>query len=435
MRADLMRDGLPISLEAERSVLGSILNADDAFPQVTAVVQVDDFSIQKHRRIFRHMVDLNAAGQRIDRITLANSLMSAGQLEAVDGLGYLCELDSGLPRIANIEGYVRIVKEKSLLRRIIQKADLLTEQCLRGEDVASCVQAAETLGRSIAEENTMTVGSEPVEAQRIIESEYGNVMNPGSGGGIRIAMPWRGLPEWRAGQLIAIGARPGHGKSALLAQIAHHAAYCGTAVELYSLEMTRGSIIRRMASGVAGVDCEKWEMDALDDLERAAVVGPVEDIGKLPLRISDHPHATTASIRSALLRQRARGRAIGLVVVDYLQLVRPMGRPENRSVAVGEIARGLKQVAMEFQVPVATGSQLVRLQEREKREPNLSDLREGDIESHADQCWFIHPLQPETFFEEKRSRVSVLVRKNRSGRCGKKVLLFEKPFTRFGEEV
>lgn len=435
MAVDIMRNGLPVSLDAERFVLGSILNGDDLFPLVAAAVEPEDFSLEKHRRIFRRMADLNSEGQRVDRVTLANALLSAGQLESVDGLGYLSELDNGLPRLANIDGYVRIVKEKSLLRRIIQRADLLTEQCIRGDDVAACLQAAEALGRSLAEESTLSTAAEPVEAAEIIQAEYGALMNPGTGGGVRIALPWKGLPEWRGGQLIVPGARPGYGKSALLAQVARHAAAQGIAVDFFSLEMPRASIIRRMAGGMASVDVEKWELDLLDEFEREAVTGPVERIATLPLRISDRPHQTVASVRNALLKRRARGKPVGLVLVDYLQLMKPIGRPENRNVAIGEVARGLKEIAMEFGIPVVAPSQLARVQERERREPSLGDLREsGDIEAHADQVLFLHPVEPERFFEEKHCRVAVLVKKNRGGRTGKKVLLFQKPFTRFTED-
>jgi len=434
-----LEKGLPVNLDAERYVLGSVLIDDSLFAQVAGVIQADDFSLEKHRRIFGRMTELHERGERIDRITLANELMKHGQLESCDGLGYLVSLDDGLPRISNLESYVRIVRDKAVLRRAICACQRTIHRCCGAlDDPAALLDQAERLLREIGESVQVT-GHLRAPAQ-IIEEYPGGLnafMQPASGG---IKTPWPGVNRLITGlrppQLVVIAARPGVGKSAAACQIADKAASAGAGVVIFSLEMGADEILQRMACARGGVDSQKFRQGKLDQTERLQLQRALSQIAELPLWIDDKTGITVPALEAAIRRQRVRHK-IDLVIVDYLQLMQNLGRHERRVEEITQITRGLKLAAKGFNAPFLVLAQLNRASENERRRPVLSDLREsGSTEQDSDVVIFIHqPEMQKGGSPGMAGLAEFIIAKQRNGPRGKVDLQFNDRLCRFEERA
>src|SRR5436305_876154 len=317
--------GLPVNLDAERFVLGSILTDDTAFIQVAGAIEAEDFSLEKHRRIFLRMSELYARGERIDRVTLANELMKQNQLESCDGLTYLVSLDDGLPTLSNVDGYIRIVKDKSILRRIIFTSQSLIDRCILGEDEPDHILAG-------AEESLLKLGESRAKdalasPQRILDEFEGGLntfLDPskrikGIGTGyIKFDEMTGGLHE---GELFILAARPSMGKTALALNVAQHVAtrLRGT-VAVFSLEMSKESLLTRMMCAGARVDQQKFRAGYLNQDERRKLHHAAEQLIDAPLFIDDTPGTTIMDVHAKLRRLRNES-GLGLVVIDYLQLM------------------------------------------------------------------------------------------------------------------
>ena len=434
-----LEKGLPCNLDAERFVLGSVLMDDSLFVQVAGAIEADDFSLEKHRRIFQRMGELSAHAERIDRVTVANELLRYNELESCDGLSYLVSLDDGLPRIFNLDSYVRIVKDKSILRRIIFTSQHLMNRCLVGEEDPEQILAG-------AEESLLKLGDSRMKSglaspAQVIEEYQGGLnafLDPSrrikglSTGFTKLDEMTGGL---HAGELIILAARPSMGKTALALNIAQHVATrLNETVAVFSLEMSKESLLTRMLCCTARVDSQRFRAGYLNQDERHKLQAAASQLVEAPLFIDDTAGASLMEMHAGLRRLQQQ-RKLGLVVVDYLQLMSGRGRFENRNQEISTISRGMKLLAKELNVPMLVLSQLSRAPETRQGDhrPQLSDLREsGSIEQDADLVAFI--FREEVYKrdrEDLRGLAELLVAKQRNGPIGKVDLVFLHHLTKF----
>src|SRR5579884_1696726 len=376
---------LPDNLDAERFVLGAIMSSDTAFLQVAGTLTADDFSLEKHKRIFLRMSELHERGIKIDRVTLANELMKHGQLQSVDGLSYLVSLDDGLPQLHNLDSYVAIVKEKSRLRRIIAVSQDTINRC-----VAQQENANEILGA--LEESLIKLGDvqskNALSSPAQIVSEYEGGINAFLDASKRIKGISTGFLKFdemtgglREGELFILAARPAMGKTAFALNIAQYIA-CNPkepkAVALFSLEMSKESLLTRLICATARVDQQRFRAGYLNAEERHALQDALYRIVESPLYIDDTAGTNLMDVHSKLRRLQAE-QDLGLVVIDYLQLMQGRGRYENRVQEISSLSRGFKLMSKELRVPFLVLSQLSRAPESRPGDhrPMLSDLRES----------------------------------------------------------
>jgi replicative DNA helicase len=432
---------LPDNLDAERFVLGAIMSDESSFLQVAGTLSADDFSLEKHKRIFLRMSDLHERGETIDRVTLANELMKHGQLQSVDGLSYLVSLDDGLPQIHNLEGYVTIVKEKSLLRSIINVSQDTINRCLTCEDDAKQILgAAEDALMKLGDVNSRNALATPHQ----IISEYDGGINAFldtskrikgiSTGFLKLDEMTGGLRE---GELIILAARPAMGKTAFALNIAQHVTSNPAnpkAVAVFSLEMSKESLLTRMVCAAARVDQQRFRAGYLNHDERQALQDALFKIVESPLYLDDTAGTNLMDVHSKLRRLQAE-QDLGLVIVDYLQLMQGRGRQENRQQEISSLSRGFKLMSKELRVPFLVLSQLSRAPETRPGDhrPMLSDLREsGSIEQDADMVGFI--FREEVYRPDKESLKGIaefILAKQRNGPTGRVKLAFLNRFTKF----
>ena len=435
-----LEKGLPSNVDAERLVLGSILLDDSFFIDVAGQIKLEDFSLEKHRRIFRRMNDLHERGERIDRITLANELLRFGELEAVDGLSYLVSLDDGLPRLPNLSGYVKIIRDKSTLRRIVEAANVLMTRAILGEEEPQHILAS-------AEESLLKLGEAEITSGLlspldVIQNYQGGInafLDPSkrikgvSTGFARLDEMTGGF---HPGELIILAARPSMGKTALALNVASHVAVkLGLPTAVFSLEMSSESLLTRILCANSYVDSHKFRSGYLNESERQKLRQAANRLVEAPLFIDDSAGVNLMDMHAKLRRLQQGGQKLGLVIVDYLQLMSGRGRFENRNAEVSAISRGLKLLAKELNVPMLVLSQLSRAPETRQGDhrPQLSDLREsGSIEQDADLVGFI--FREEVYKrdrEDLRGLAELIVAKQRNGPIGKVDLVYLHAMTRF----
>lgn len=439
--------GLPSNVYAERMVLGSVLLNDVTFISVASSLAVDDFSLEKHRKIYQRMLDLHAREEKIDRVTLANELMRHAELEAVDGLSYLVSLDEGLPEVHNLESYIQIVRDKSLLRQVIAAAQETMHRAFLGEespvDLINSVQNT-FLGLSEAQSK-----DELKSTRQVFEESEGGLdgfLDPArrahgtSTGLLKFDEMTGGM---RGGELIILAARPAMGKTALALNIAVHVATSRTpkAVAVFSLEMSKESLMTRLICSKARVNQQRFRVGHLDREERGRLMGAASDLFEAPVFIDDTSSTTIMELNAKLRKLRNSlqnsGIPLGLVVVDYLQLMPTpnLGRNSNRTLEVGALSRGMKLMAKDLDVPFLVLSQLSRAPEQRigDHRPQLSDLREsGSIEQDADMVAFI--FRPEVYQKDRedlRGVAELILAKQRNGPTGKVPLVFLHEYTKF----
>jgi len=432
--------GLPTNLDAERFVLGSILLDESMYVQAAGTLDPDDFSLEKHRRIFRRMGELQQRGEKIDRVTVANELMKFNELEACDGLSYLVSLDDGLPQLPNLDSYIRIVKDKSILRRIIFASQNMMTRCLAGEEEPDEILAG-------AEETLLRLG----DARLKTGLEHTHDIVTGYEGGIsafldpnkRIKGVSTGFSKFdelaggmHRGDLLILAGRPSMGKTALALNIAQHVALkLRQTVAIFSLEMSKESLLTRMLCSSARVDSQKFRAGYLNQEERHKLHHAVTELVEAPLYVDDTPGTHLMDMHAKLRRLQVERHQIGLVIVDYLQLMTGRGRFENRVQEVSAISRGMKLLAKELNVPMLVLSQLSRAVETREGDhrPQLSDLRDsGSIEQDADLVGFV--FREEVYkkdSEDLRGKAELIVSKQRNGPVGTVKLAFLHAYTKF----
>jgi replicative DNA helicase len=436
-----LEQSLPLNLDAERYVLGAILTDENAFIRIAGGLSAEDFSIEKHRRIFARMGDLHEAGQTIDRVTLANELMKHGELQSVDGVSYLVSLDDNLPQIYNIEGYVSIVKEKALLRKIITVSQDMIDRCVAGgEDGTQILGAAEDALMKLGDVQSSQGLATPLQ----IVEEFAGGINAFLDTSRRIKGISTGYVKFdeltgglREGELIILAARPAMGKTAFALNIAQHVATNQAnpkACAVFSLEMSKESLLTRMLCATARVDQQRFRAGYLNAEERHALQAAMAKLVEAPLFIDDTAGTNLMDVHSKLRRLQAE-QDLGLVVIDYLQLMSGRGRFENRVQEISSLSRGLKLMSKELKVPFLVLSQLSRAPETRigDHRPMLSDLREsGSIEQDADMVAFLfreEVYKPDN--ESLKGMAELILSKQRNGPTGRVKLVFLNRYTKF----
>src|SRR6516225_7888999 len=436
--------GLPASADAERAILGAILLDNSTYPQAAEHLLADDFSLDSHRRIYLRMMELAETGRAIDFVTLTEQLGQHKEIESVGGTVYVMSLTDGLPRVKNIEHYVRIVKDKSLLRGLIHAASNAVQQAYEQEAPAEeILDAAEAAIFRIAE---MRISQGFMGIPEIVKSSFGSIdrlyeMGQRITGLETHFEDFDGMTSGlQRSDLVIVAARPSMGKTAFAINIAENAAVRDKkVVGVFSLEMSRESLLLRMLCSQSLVDSHKLRTGFLGRDDYRKLVDGLAALAESPIFIDDTPSISLSEMRAKCRRlQQAQGR-LDMVVVDYLQLVAgaPAGsrRYENRTQEVSAISRGLKAMAKELRCPVVALSQLSRAPETRtgNNRPQLSDLREsGAIEQDADVVAFIfreEVYDPEN--PELQGKAELIIAKQRNGPTGTVHLAFIKKSTRF----
>lgn len=444
--------GLPASAEAERAILGAILLDNSSYPQAAEFLRAEDFSLDSHRRIYLRMMELAETGRAIDFVTLTEQLGQHKEIESVGGVAYVTSLTDGLPRVKNIEQYVKIVKDKALLRGLIHAATSAIQKAYEQEAPAEeIVDAAESEIFKVAEQR---IGRGFQGVQEIVKQSFGSIDKLYEQGQ-RITGLETHFTEFdnktsglQKSDLIIIAARPSMGKTALAINMAENAAVLDNkVVGVFSLEMSKESLMMRLLCSQARVDSHKLRTGFLGRDDYNLLVNALAGLIEAPIFIDDTPAISVSEMRAKCRRlQQAQGR-LDLIIVDYLQLVAgtPTGtarRYENRTQEVSAISRGLKGLAKEMRCPVLALSQLSRAPENRtgNNRPQLADLREsGAIEQDADVVAFI--FREEVYKRDDpdlEGKAELIIAKQRNGPTGTVHLAFVGRSTRFenvtGEE-
>jgi replicative DNA helicase len=431
---------LPNNLEAERSVLGAVLLDNNALNAAIENLRAEDFFLDQHRRVFTQMIALSESQQAIDLITLTEQLHRHGDLEAAGGAPYLASLADGLPRVSNIEHYARIVKEKALLRNLIHATHNIQQRAFEGEDGADAVlDNAESSIFALAEDR-VRVGLLPI--KDIVRDNFerlekifreGKSITGVSSGYAELDKLTSGL---QPSELLILAARPSQGKTALALNLAENIGIrAGLPVAIFSLEMSKESLLQRLLASVAQIDAHKFRTGHLSREDWGRMTEALGIISSAPLWIDDAGSISVLEI-GAKARRLKRDKGLSLLIVDYLQLITARGRFGNRQEEVSSISRALKGLAKELQIPVLVLSQLTRAPERDERGPQLSDLREsGAIEQDADVVMFIY--RPDFFkagaTPEEREATELRIAKQRNGPTDTVKFVFRSRLTRFEE--
>ncbi len=428
---------LPHNAEAERTVLGAILVDNAAFNSAAEILARDDFYREAHRRIFDAMAALSEKSQPIDVVTLKDELQRTGTLDAVGGAAYLGSLVEGVPRLTNVEQWSRIIKEKSVLRSLIHTGNRIVQSCYEGEDdAAQLLDRAEKAIFDIAERRLRQgfVGIREIvkESFRTIDqlSQSKELVTGLPTGFVGIDERTTGLQK---GDLIIVAARPSMGKTSFCLNVAQHASQkTGETVGVFSLEMSKEQLVLRMLCSEARVDSHKLRTGHLQEKDWARLANAYATLSNARIFIDDSASLTPLEVRAKCRRLKAE-HGLGLVMIDYLQLMNIGGRIENRQQEIASISRSLKGLAKELNCPVIALSQLSRAPEaRTEKRPQLADLREsGAIEQDADIVMFIYREEVYRPSPENTGLAELIVAKQRNGPIGTTELVFIKDFTRF----
>ena len=434
---DNLRKIPPQNLEAESSVLGGILLENDAINVVLESLRAEDFYRESHRKIFRAMIELSDRSEPVDIITLSECLKNRSELEAVGGSAYLASLNDFVPTAANISYYARIVREKSILRYLINAAtDIATKGFEAQGNVEELLDSAEKAIFDITEQRIkgsfVKVGDMMKDSIKMVEKLFERkTMITGVPSGFKdLDSKTAGL---QPADLIIVAARPGMGKTAFSLNIASYAAFAGFGVAIFSLEMAKEQLALRLLCAEARVDNSKVRTGYLSDRDFPKLATAAGRLHDALIFIDDTPAISVLELRAKARRMaRDRDKKLSLIIVDYLQLMRGSGTAQNREQEISEISRSLKALAKELNVPVLAISQLNRrVEDRNDKTPQLSDLREsGAIEQDADVIAFIYR---EAAYNPKSddNTATITIAKQRNGPIGDLNLTFLREFTRF----
>ena len=427
----------PQDIEAEQAILGSMLTDQDAVVDSIEILKPEDFYRGDHKYIYEAMVNLYNRGEPIDIITLKSELASMGKLEAVGGLEYLAELPEKVPTTANVDKYIKIVEEKSISRKLIKAAnnilqlgyaqteevDALVEKAEK--DIFDIMQGRNSKGYSSIKEILVTTFDQ-------IEEMFQN-KNKISGletGFVDLDAKISGLNK---SDLLIVAARPAMGKSAFVLNIATFVAlHLKVPTMVFSLEMSKEQMVNRILCSESEVDSMKVKNADLNSDEWLKLGEASGKLSEMPLYIDDTPGLSSAELR-AKCRKAKLEKNIGLVIIDYLQLMESKNKSSSRQQEISEISRSLKILAKELSVPVIALSQLSRATEsRTDHRPMLSDLREsGAIEQDADIVMFLHREDYYNADTDKKNVAEVIIAKNRSGSTGTVELAWLGQYTKF----
>ncbi len=431
----------PHSIEAEQSIIGGLMLDNLALEKVEHRLCEADFYRAEHRVLYRAILQLARRYQPFDVVTVLDSLKSSNTLEEAGGEAYLFELAHNTPSVANINAYIEIVREKSVQRQLISVASDIADSAYEpGERlIAELLDFAETRVFAIAEQTTTDAGPEAIKSVLIRTVEKIDALYHSGATVTGLATGLSDLDELTTGlqpsDLIIVAGRPSMGKTTLAMNIAEHVAIkAGKPVLVFSMEMPADALAMRMMSSLGRLDQHRLRTGKLDDNDWPRVTSAVHMLSEAPLFIDDAPALTPTELRARARRLVKEHGELGLIVVDYLQLMRVTGvKVENRTAEISEISRSLKTLAKELRVPVIALSQLNRsLEQRQDKRPVMSDLREsGAIEQDADLICFIY--RDEVYNEDSLDKgcAEIIVAKQRNGPIGRVRVAFLGQYTRF----
>lgn len=427
----------PHNLEAEEAVLGAILFSREAIADVLEILQPQDFYRPAHQRIFEAVVELYAQGEPADVVTVAESLRRKGVLDDVGGLPYVHTLVSAVPSPSNAAHYARIVKETAVLRRLGEAGARISQLAYSPPgDLEETLDRAEQLLYGVLEKRTM----EDFHPLRALLTENLEAIERLSARKSRVTGISTGFPELdsltsglQPSNLIIVAARPGAGKTSFVLNLARHVGVEeGIPVAVFSLEMSRHEVVQRLICSEARVDSHRLRTGRLNEEDWPRISHAAGRLAEAPIFVDDTPNISVMEIRAKARRLKHK-EGLGLVVVDYLQLMRSHGRVENRQQEVAEISRALKILARELDIPVVAASQLSRnVEYRAEKKPVLADLRDsGSIEQDADLVIFIYREAMYNPDIPDPGRTEIIVAKHRNGPTGTVELAFLQPYTQF----
>ena len=437
----------PQSLEAEQAALGAMLLEREAISHAVELLHAEDFYRESHRLIFQGITDLYNRHEPVDLITLGEWLKSREALDTIGGTLFLTTIMAQVPTAAGISHYCKIIRAKSVQRALIKTADEIMHAAYQGDkELPELIDECQQKIFAISER---TVSSGFVRLQDLVKEQFYVIDESRESGisGSGVSTGFTDIDAITAGlhpaDLIILAARPSMGKTAMALNIACNVALQGQTVAIFSIEMAKEQLALRILCSEAGVnqDVVRHSMITDDDMTRLAQA--VEKLWNSPIFIDDSPAITVLEMRGKARRLKAE-HGLGVIIVDYLQLMNSGGKVENRTQEISQIARGLKGLAREMKVPVIALSQLSRqVESRSPRRPQLSDLREsGAIEQDADLVAFLY--RPSYYGEDELKRVNLnpetdmniaefIVAKQRNGPCGAIQLVWRPEFGQFGD--
>ena len=441
----------PQNIEAEQAVLGAMLISKEAIAESAQILNPQDFYREAHRIVFEAMLDLSNRNQAVDNLTVIEQLNKTNQLEKVGGIAFVTALANTVPTAANVVFYAKIVKEKALMRHLINTATAIAAMGYEGADDAisissdlddadSIMDKAEKMILEIAS-NRKTGDFTPI--NQIVIDTFSKIENlyESKGGLTGLSTGFKDLDKLTAGlqpsDLILVAARPSMGKTAFTLNIASHVALKeNKPVAFFSLEMSKEQLMQRMLCAEGLVESQRLRVGDLDEQDWQKLIAAADKFSKAPLYIDDTPGISIMELRSKARRlQQEKG--LSLVLIDYLQLMqgRANKNGDNRQQEISEISRSLKSLARELNVPVIALSQLSRsVESRQIKKPMLSDLREsGSLEQDADIVMFLYREDYYNAETENKNITDVIVAKHRNGPVDTVQLFFHKEFTKFAD--
>ncbi len=430
----------PHNLEAEESLLGAMMLSRDAITAaVEARVDESDFYKPAHAHIYTAVMALYSQGEPVDPVTIAEELRRADLLEALGGRQKLVSIQANTPASSNAGHYAGIVSELALLRRLITVAGEIAESAYsQPDDVTDTVDRAEARIFEIAEKRVAESMVRVFDSVSETIEQLSNMYEGPEGAVTGSPTGYTDLDELLLGfqnsTLLIVAARPGMGKTSFaLGAAANVAIVTKRPVIFFSMEMGTVELTKRLLASEARVEARKLQTGRLNDADWTRLNTAMSHLGESPLYIDDNPHCTVMEMRAKARRIKARHGDLGLIVVDYLQLMSTPGRPESRQVEVADLSRGLKILARELDCPVVALAQLNRqLEYRQDKRPMLADLREsGSIEQDADVVMFIYRDESYNTETDQRGTAEIIVAKHRNGPTGNVRLAFLDHFTKF----
>lgn len=431
----------PQNIEAEQAVLGAMLISKEAIAESAQILNPQDFYREAHRIVFEAMLDLSNRNQAVDNLTVIEQLNKTNQLEKVGGIAFVTALANTVPTAANVVFYAKIVKEKALMRHLINTATAIAAMGYEGaEDADTIMDKAEKMILEIAS-NRKTGDFTPI--NQIVIDTFSKIENlyESKGGLTGLSTGFKDLDKLTAGlqpsDLILVAARPSMGKTAFTLNIASHVALKeNKPVAFFSLEMSKEQLMQRMLCAEGLVESQRLRVGDLDEQDWQKLIAAADKFSKAPLYIDDTPGISIMELRSKARRlQQEKG--LSLVLIDYLQLMqgRANKNGDNRQQEISEISRSLKSLARELNVPVIALSQLSRsVESRQIKKPMLSDLREsGSLEQDADIVMFLYREDYYNAETENKNITDVIVAKHRNGPVDTVQLFFHKEFTKFAD--
>lgn len=438
MSKNFMEQSVPFAEEAEAGIISAMFKDREVIQDIVQLVRDTDFYKPENAVLFKAILEIDESGQSVDLVTMTNKLRKENLLEKAGGVFYLGQIAAAPSTVYNVKQYAKIVQEKSTMRQLIRISDGIRNRCFDdAEPVESILDDAERLVLDISKQrqrNDVTRVDEivPTNLEKIEEAAKQEDEITGIPSGfIDLDHMTNG---WQRSDLIILAARPAMGKTALCLNMAANAAIdYHYPVAIFSLEMSKEQLVMRMLAAAARIDQKRLRTGQLNPDEWGAFLQKIGPLTSAPIYIDDTPAITIRELRAKARRLQSREGDLGLILVDYLQLMGGSGNSENRQQEVSEISRSLKALARELNVPIIALSQLSRTVEQTKdKRPQLSHLREsGSLEQDADIVLFIHREEYYNEDTDRRGIADVIIAKHRNGPTGTVELAFQNELTRF----